>query len=296
MSTDDTPTHLSTSPAAVSVHDTIRNARLRISARSDPGKVRPNNEDRYLALRLTRSTTPIVTNIDPAQLDFVPEQIRWGLAVADGMGGHAAGEVASTLALTLALQLSQHGSQWFTKNGEEEARAMVTRMQSILEAVDRAIAERSRSEAGLAGMGTTLTLAAIDGAHLFVFHVGDSRCYLLRGGQLRRLTRDQTLTQELVDAGLLAPEERQRHNMRHVLTHAVGRGDIAIEVQHLPLEHGDRLLLASDGLTDGLSDEDIQAVLVDGGCDGACSELIDRALAAGGRDNITVIVADVELQ
>ena len=294
MSTDETPTHPPTAPAALSGQATLRNARLRISARSEQGR-RANNEDRYLALRLTRSTTPIVTNLDAADLDFVPEQIRWGLAVADGMGGHAAGEVASTLALTMALQLSQQGSPWYVKTGEAEAKALVERMQSILQSVDRAIAERSRRDSGLAGMGTTLTLAAVDGDHLFVFHVGDSRCYLLRGGTLRRLTRDQTMTQDLVDAGLLTPEEHHTHNMRHMLTQAMGRGDIVVEVQHLRLEHGDRLMLASDGLTDPLDDDEIQEILVGGGCEGACRELVERALAAGGRDNITVIVADVEL-
>jgi serine/threonine protein phosphatase PrpC len=295
MKPDETPT---TSGPKTLVQEAVphRKPRLTVAARSDRGRKRENNEDRYLVLRLTRSTTPVLTNIDPDQLDFVSEQVRWGLAVADGMGGHAAGEVASTLALKMALHLSQQGSQWFVQVGEAEAEALVARMEAILESVDRAINEHSKSASGLAGMGTTLTLAAIDGARLFVFHIGDSRCYLLRGGTLRRLTRDQTMSQELVDAGLLPPEELHTHRMRHVLTQAMGRGDIVVDAQHLALEDGDRLLLASDGLTDGVPDPVIEEILNRCECEHACDELLQRALEAGGRDNITMIVARVEFE
>jgi protein phosphatase len=104
------------------------------------------------------------------------------------------------------------------------------------------------------------------------------------------------MTQQLVDAGLLPPEALHTHTMRHVLTQAMGTGDVVIEAQHLPVEQGDRLLLASDGLTDGVSDEEIQQILGSGDCDAACRKLMEGALAAGGRDNITVIVADVEFE
>jgi protein phosphatase len=212
------------------------------------------------------------------------------------MGGHAAGEVASTLAITLALKLSQQGSQWFVDIGEAEAKALIERMQSILTSVDRAIAQQSKQEARLKGMGTTLTIATVTGEHLFVFHVGDSRCYLLRRGRLQRLTRDQTMTQALVDAGLMPPEALHTHHMRHMLTQAIGKGETVVEAQHLQLQDGDRLMLSSDGLTDGVGDEDIAEVLARGDCDAACGELMHRALEAGGRDNVTVIVADVELK
>src|SRR5262245_58746981 len=291
-STQTTAPPSSSAPQTVAQHQ----VHLRVSACSDKGHVRKNNEDRYLALQVTRDTKALATNIDPAQLQLVTEQKRWALAVADGMGGHAAGEVASTLALTLAIKLAQQGSRWYCEIGEEEVKAIITRMESVLASVDRAIAQKSRQQARLRGMGTTLTIAIIVSDRLFVFHVGDSRCYLLRRGRLQRLTRDQTMTQELVDAGLLAPEALQTHTMRHVLTQAMGSGDVVIEAQHLPLDQGDRLMLASDGLTDGLSDEEIHQILSSGDCDAACKALMDRGLAAGGRDNITVIVADVDLE
>jgi protein phosphatase len=217
-------------------------------------------------------------------------------AVADGMGGHAGGEVASTLALSLALKLSQQGSQWYVDIGEEEAKALIERMRSILASVDRAIAEESHQKASLRGMGTTLTIATVTASHLFIFHVGDSRCYLLRRGNLQRLTRDQTMTQMLVDAGVMPPEALHSHHMRHMLTQAMGKGEVVIDAQHLPLEDGDRLMLSSDGLTDGVSDDQIRDMMSRGDCDAACGELMHAALEAGGRDNVTVIVADVSLQ
>ena len=299
MSSDQASTQTTAPPTSTSTATealTQKQVRLRVAACSDKGLVRKNNEDRYLALKVTRSTTPVVTNIDPAQLQFVPEQIRWSLAVADGMGGHAAGEVASTLALTLAVKLAQQGTQWFVQIGEEEAKAVIERVEAIMSTVDRAIAQQSRQHARLKGMGTTMTVAIVVTDQLFTFHVGDSRCYLLRNGQLQRLTRDQTMTQQLVDAGLLPPEALHTHTMRHVLTQAMGTGDVVIEAQHLQVEQGDRLLLASDGLTDGVSDEQIQRILSNGDCDAACKALMEGALASGGRDNITVIVADVEFE
>jgi serine/threonine protein phosphatase PrpC len=294
MSADDVSTR-TTAPPAVAAPPSRRQAELRISSCSDRGLVRSNNEDRYIALKVSRTTTPLHTNIDPSQLQFVPEQFRWALAVADGMGGHAAGEVASTLALTLALKLSQQGSQWYVDVGEAEAAAIVSRMQSILSSVDRAIADQSREQSDLKGMGSTLTVAMVAADRLFVFHVGDSRCYLMRRGRLQRLTRDQTMTQALVDAGAMPPEALHTHHMRHMLTQAMGKGEVVIEAHHLPLESGDRLMLASDGLTDGVDDAEIEQVLSRGDCDASCGELMHRALEAGGRDNVTVIVADVEI-
>jgi PPM family protein phosphatase len=298
MSSDQATTQTTAPPSTAASTEIVtqKQVRLRLAACSDKGLVRKNNEDRYLAVQVTRTTTPIATNIDPAQLQYVPEQKRWSLCVADGMGGHAAGEVASTLALTLALKLAQQGTQWFVEIGEEEAKAFISRVETILASVDRAIAQRSRQQARLKGMGTTLTIAIFVTDRLFTFHVGDSRCYLLRRGHLLRLTRDQTMTQELVDAGLLPPEALQTHTMRHVLTQAMGTGDVVIEANHCLVEQGDRVMLASDGLTDGLSDAEIEQVLNGGDCDAACKTLMERGLAAGGRDNITVIVADVDLE
>ena len=295
MSTD----HLDTQPREVDgqASPTSRHTpvRLRVAAHSDRGRVRANNEDRFLVLRGDRTTTPISTNIDADELKFVPAQTIWALAVADGMGGHAAGEVASTLALTLTLQYAQQGSRWYVEIGEREAREIVARVESILAAVDRDIAKQAERRPALAGMGTTLTVAVVRGDRLFVYHIGDSRAYLLRKGHLVRITRDQTVAQQLADSGLISDALVGSHHTRHLLTQAMGRGDVEVEVHHFPLEHGDRLVLSTDGLTDGVDDSQIEQVCRESDCEPACLELIERALAAGGRDNITVVVADVEI-
>jgi serine/threonine protein phosphatase PrpC len=143
-------------------------------------------------------------------------------------------------------------------------------------------------------MGTTLTVACSVGADLVLYYVGDSRAYLFRQGKLHRLTRDHTLAQHLADEGCIAQEEIATHRSRHVLTRALGQsgGEVEAELQHLRLANGDRLLLCTDGMTDMVPDARIAEVLC--GLDRsheACRALIDLALAAGGRDNVTVVLA-----
>jgi protein phosphatase len=267
---------------------------LRYAAISDVGRVRSNNEDRFLVVRNDRIITPLLTNIDSRQLANVPPQTIWGLGIADGMGGHQAGEVASTLALNLTLQYAQQGLQWYIEIGEKEAREIVARFELILEAVTREIGKRAEEDPVLAGMGTTLTVAVIRNDRLFVYHVGDSRAYLMRAGHLVRITRDQTLAQDMVDSGV-ADCVLSMQSARHILTQAMGRGDVAVEVHILTLEDGDRLVLATDGLTDGVDDAEVEAAASGGEPDEVCRTLIDKALAAGGRDNVTVIVADASI-
>ena len=148
---------------------------LRVAGRSEVGQ-RANNEDRYLAVRVDRQTTPVATNIPAGDLEFVPSQTFWALSVADGMGGHAAGEVASTLALSRALQLSQQGSRWFVSIGDKEVREIMSRLDSILASVDRDVSEQSATRTGCSGMGTTLTAAAAAGDCLFVCHAAIRAC------------------------------------------------------------------------------------------------------------------------
>jgi protein phosphatase len=142
-------------------------------------------------------------------------------------------------------------------------------------------------------MGTTLTLACSSADELFIGHVGDSRAYVLRGGNLIRLTRDHTHAQELADAGLIPQENVARHRLRHVLSRALGpRGsDIEVDVTRLRLLDGDQLLVCTDGLTGMVPDEAITPLVGKGTAQEACQALIDAAIAAGGKDNVTVVLA-----
>ena len=183
---------------------------------------------------------------------------------------------------TLTLQYAQQGSRWYVDIGEREAREIVARVESILASVDRAIAAQAERDSALAGMGTTLTVGVVRADRLFVYHVGDSRAYLLRQGHLVRITRDQTVAQQLADSGLISDALVGSHHTRHLLTQAVGRGDVEVEVHHFPLQHGDRLVLSTDGLTDGVEDSEIERVCSEGDCEQACQQLLERGACRRG--------------
>jgi protein phosphatase len=204
--------------------------------------------------------------------------------LADGMGGAQAGEVASRLAAeTFADGLPDHGSP-------EQRLATQTR------AANRRIHEVSRTRQGHAGMGTTLTAAYVDADEIALAHVGDSRAYLLRGGELTRLTQDHTLVDELVRRGKLTEEEAADHPQRSIITRALGpEPDVEIDTFTLPLQDGDLLLLCSDGLTGMVSEDEVAQILRTAPSLGAAGRaLVDAANAAGGRDNITVVLFRLE--
>jgi protein phosphatase len=160
--------------------------------------------------------------------------------------------------------------------------------------VNQALEEQARSDAGLRGFGTTFTAAWNLGKYLFVVHVGDSRAYLYRGKEFKQLTRDHTFSQEMMERGMIAPEEASKNRLRHVLTRALGDTDVegAPGLRHLQLEDRDSVLLCTDGLTDMVTDQQIASTLESAeSCDLACRLLLDQALEAGGKDNITIAIA-----
>lgn len=237
---------------------------INAGAATDIGKVREHNEDSLYCGRRV----------------FV---------VADGLGGHAAGEVASALAVQ---QLAVLDDEPF-ESPEEAAEALEAAVhQANLAILRDAVAHPER-----AGMATTLTAGALVGDLLLLVHVGDSRAYLARGGALRQLTTDHTVAGEALQADAISPAQAAHHVARHTLTRAVGlEPDLAVDVLiPLPLRPGDRVLLCSDGLTEVVDERRITAILRGHeSADAACRELIDAALAAGGPDNITVIVLAVD--
>jgi protein phosphatase len=210
-------------------------------------------------------------------------------AVADGMGGHAAGEVASEAALRPIAQLD--GTTF------DEARAATDALRRAVEEANRKVVDQAKADPNLAGMGTTLTAVLLRGDRLHLAHVGDSRAYLLRAGEtINQLTTDHTLVEQLVQDGRLSRDEVASHPQRSVITRAIGV-DVEVDVDTLEqvLQPGDQIILCSDGLSGPVSDPEIAELLLnepDG--ERAVTQLVQAANDAGGPDNITVVLLRVE--
>src|SRR5262245_19108555 len=170
-----------------------------LGALSHPGKVRCTNEDHCLVARVNRSFRVVLTNLPPGEVPDRCAEIGYGMLVADGMGGHAAGEIASRKAISVLTDLVLQTPDWIMRLDEQWACEVLRRMEERFRQVEEALVEQAQADPDLAGMGTTLTLAASLGAEMVLVHVGDSRAYLFRHGQLHRLTRDHTIVQSLLD-------------------------------------------------------------------------------------------------
>jgi serine/threonine protein phosphatase PrpC len=268
--------------------------RVDVAARSHPGHHRANNEDHFFVGRLGRTLETLISSLPAGDVPEIAEEVNHVMLIADGMGGHAAGEVASRMAISTLIGLALDIPDWFFKMDEAHAPEIERRSRERVQEVGAILIERAEEDEALHGMGTTLTVGRNIGRDLLITHVGDSRAYVLRAGSLHRLTRDHTYAQLLVDTGQLTPDEVADSRHRHVLTNALGGscGDVEVDTDLLRLENGDRLLLCSDGLTDLVDDLTITEILRDAPrADDACERLVQRALDSGGRDNVTVIVA-----
>ncbi len=272
--------------------------RIDVAALSDKGKVREHNEDHFFVARGGRHIATLLTNIPSGDVPTRFEETGYLMIVADGMGGHAGGEVASRLAITTLINIILHLPDWILRLDEEHAQQVMDRAADRYRKVHEALQEKARLDPKLRGMGTTMTAAYSLGDDLFVAHVGDSRAYIFRDGKLQLLTHDQTQAQLMADIGMISQKEVARHRLRHVLTNALGGTDKAIraDIQRLKLADGDRLLLCTDGLTDMLEDAGIAGVLsASASSEEACRRLVDVALENGGRDNVTVVLARYEI-
>jgi len=263
---------------------------------TDRGHVRANNEDHFLVARVARSVQIVETNLPLGPGGNRIEDVGWVLAVADGMGGHSSGEVASRLALLTGVHLVLDEVRWSLKINELEAQVLKDRLSRYVADVHRQISAHGNADPTLYGMGTTLTVAYSVGRDLFTTHVGDSRAYVLRrGGKLEQLTQDHTVAQRLVNEGVLDPREAAHHRTKHILTNVLGgKGEASVEaeIRQSRLQDGDRLLLCSDGLTDMVPDDAIVRTLEEQPvAQKACERLVEQALQAGGRDNVTVVLA-----
>jgi serine/threonine protein phosphatase PrpC len=230
------------------------------AGRTHPGKVRRRNEDAYV--------------LDPPLF-----------AVADGMGGAQAGEVASRLTASA-----------FREYHEADTLPPDERIQAIIQEANRRIYERARADSDASGMGTTVTAALLTGGHVTLGHVGDSRAYRIRDGELEQLTEDHSLVADLMRSGRLTPEEAEAHPQRSVITRALGTDPhVDVDTMAVDAEPGDVFLLCSDGLTTMVGDEDILGILdAAPTLDDAAKELVRAANTGGGEDNVTVVLFGVE--
>ena len=213
--------------------------------------------------------------------------------VADGMGGHRAGEQASALAVVAIEQFTLNTFKWFFQSDKPEAQTALKQFQTALHQADYRIVEESSEHVELSGMGTTLTLAYHLDGRVCVVHVGDSRAYIFEGDELRQITHDHTVTADMVSRGELQPEQVAQHPLRHVITNVVGGNEagVYVEAHALDVHAGDRLLLCSDGLTEMVTNEAIATVLrAEPDPEAACKRLVAQANDAGGRDNITAVI------
>nr|WP_255549394.1 PP2C family serine/threonine-protein phosphatase [Corynebacterium sp. TAE3-ERU12] len=205
------------------------------------------------------------------------------LALADGMGGHAAGEVASQLMIAALSKLDD----------DQPDADLLEALRSAMNEGNASIAEEVEANPATEGMGTTLTSMLFDGRRAGVCHVGDSRGYLLRDGELIRITRDDTYVQSLVDEGQITADEASMHPQRSLILKALAGRPVEPSLQYREVHEGDRYLLCSDGLSDPVSEETIRDTLSEGSPAEAADRLISLALRSGGPDNVTLVIADV---
>ncbi|MFO0612483.1 MAG: protein phosphatase 2C domain-containing protein [Polyangiaceae bacterium] len=258
---------------------------------TDAGRVRRSNQDQFVIATLTGA-------LQIEQSSFPQAVVRYGgpqghlFAVADGMGGHGGGEQASVQAVGAVANFLL-GTLGFLSRLSGDDASVESELKNVLRHANQVVTSRGDARPELHEMGTTLTVGYVIDSTLYLAHVGDSRCYLLRGDQLTQLTRDHTLVTELVEAGVIEKTDAKRHHLRHMITNAVGGGidGVTPEVQKRALVAGDTLLFCSDGLTEVLDSKAITRILMtEAEPRGACTRLVHAAVDGGGPDNVTAIV------
>ena len=233
---------------------------MKVVSRTHIGNVRPSNQDALL--------------LQPGAFGLY--------GVADGMGGHKAGDVASSMAVTMlgrALKGAKP-SEELLRGGIEEANALIF--------------EKQKADDSLSGMGTTLTVIWEDERRVLLGHVGDSRAYLLRGGELKQISQDHSMVGELVRDGFITPEEAMRHPYRNVITRALGASEgVEVDTLELDKQPGDKYLICSDGLSEYVRQPQMEQILLSMSLEEAADTFLRLALEGGGRDNISLVIAEV---
>lgn len=268
---------------------------LEIHVKSDVGRVRKGNEDNFLLLNLDSARFELGGQ-NEVSASFAQVELKGAgmvLAVSDGMGGANAGEVASEMAVETVRDVMLGNDLEITLNPERNE-SLIQRLQEATLHANRAVYGKGRSDAHFNGMGATFTGAAISIDAVDFIQIGDSRGYIVRGDEIEQITKDQSLVQQLIDSGQIAPEDAERHHLRNVILQALGaQSEIFPVTNRFQPCRGDILLLCSDGLSNKLPKEDLKYFVVrffeDLGQ--ACAELVNEANVRGGEDNITVVLA-----
>ncbi|MBP2648222.1 MAG: putative serine/threonine protein phosphatase [Gemmatimonadetes bacterium] len=263
-----------------------KDIRVSVFGRTDLGRTRDHNEDTFLVADL--DAPQVLPSLTVAEQTIGPRGSLF--MVADGMGGAAAGEIASSMA---AQQIFEHLARVWSHDPDNRPQQFALRMREAVEYANAEIHAYAAEHPEVRGMGTTLTAAGVHGPNLFLAQVGDSRAYLIRDGVAFQLTKDQSLTQRLVDAGELTEEEAETNARRNIILQALGpdpRVKVVLSVQKL--NRGDVLVVCSDGLTGLVRKTEIAAVVTsDSNLAQVCETLISLANERGGPDNITVVAA-----
>ena len=252
-------------------NDSIEPVDIKAVVVSDLGNIRTNNEDMGLFFKIADENTL--------------REKGYMLIVADGMGGHQAGEVASRMATDIICR------EYYNQNNS----TVEKNLEKALSLANKTIFEKASSQQAFQGMGTTCTVLVVIDQDVYYAHVGDSRAYIQKGGSIMQITEDHTYVQQLVNSGDITTAEAAVHPKRNILTNAMGtKAELRIDTgkSKYNFENNDRLLLCSDGLYDYLNDEELNKILIENGLKNAASAMVGQAKARGGHDNITVVLAE----
>ncbi|GAB5403372.1 MAG: protein phosphatase 2C domain-containing protein [Aureliella sp.] len=276
-------------------------AKITSAGRTDIGKKRETNQDQYLIADLNKSM-----QVQSTSLNLDTQSRLYGMShgklfmVADGMGGHQGGNRASTLAIDLLINQLLNSMHWFfqmDQDQENREQGFIEDLKRMMQKAHEAIEAESSADQSTRGMGTTLTVAYVIWPWMYVVHAGDSRCYLLRGDELRQLTRDHTVSNQLVEKGGMTADEADKSPWSNVLYNALGAGasSVTAEVHKVALEPNDTIMLCSDGLYRYTKDDELRDLMLSElEPSEICRSFIELANFRGGADNITTIVARLE--
>jgi len=287
-----TPIPAAPSPGETAANPKPRDEDLDFFGITDKGLVRKDNQDHFLVTTLHKTMRVHVTSLPNPELLEIPSQRVASVGmVCDGVGGHAGGEAASRSAVEAIAGYVTHTMGCFFTGEHGDPEEFLASLRDAASRSHELIASRARESGDRKGMATTLTMFVAVWPILYLLQVGDSRCYVYRDGVLTQLTRDQTMAQDLLDSGVLTPEQAARSPYANVLSSSLGGATWVPEVSRFDLKLGDKMLLCTDGLTKHVSDEQIERRMAElTSSEQAARALLQDALDGGGTDNVTVLV------